>query len=31
MFEAIIHERVEVIEGEVVSGFGVSHARDCKT
>jgi len=30
MFEAIIHERVKVIEGEVIGGFGI-HARDCKT
>ena len=29
MFQAIIHERVEIIEGFVVLGFDV-HARDCK-
>jgi hypothetical protein len=31
MFQAIIYERVEVIEGKVVGNFDVSHARDCKT
>ena len=28
MFQAIIHEGIEVIEGLVVCGFGI-HARDC--
>jgi hypothetical protein len=31
MFQAIIYERVEVIEGKVVGRFNIGHARDCKT
>jgi hypothetical protein len=29
MFEAIIYEGVEVIQGLVVLGFNVRHVRDC--
>src|SRR5258706_1658393 len=29
MFQAIIHKRVEVIEGFVVVDFGINHAKDC--
>jgi hypothetical protein len=31
MFQAVIYERVEVIEGLVVLSFNVRHAGDCKT
>jgi hypothetical protein len=30
MFEAIIDERIKVIEGLVISSFSVRHAKNCK-